>query len=116
PRAARGAPGGGRGVAGGGRPPRERGRVRGGRPPLVKRLPTAPLAAVMVLALVVGTARLAFTGTVRFASGAGGAAASAVTGDDLTGSGGGASTAGAKAVTGPARASGAVLVGEGFGS
>jgi hypothetical protein len=76
----------------------------------------APLAAVLVLAVVVGTARLAFTGTVRFASSAGVAAASAVTGDDLTGSGGGASTASAKAVTGPARVSGAVLVVEGFGS
>ena len=32
----------------------------------------APLAAVMVLALVVGMARLAFTGTVRFAPGSGG--------------------------------------------
>ena len=31
-------------------------------------VPVAPLAAVMVLALVVGLARLAFTGTVRFAS------------------------------------------------
>ncbi len=79
-------------------------------------VPMAPLAAVLVLALVVGTARLAFTGTVRFASGPGGAVASAVTGDDLTGSGGGASTASAKAVTGPARVSGAVLVVEGFGS
>ncbi len=76
----------------------------------------APLAAVMVLALVVGTARLAFTGTVRFASGGGGAAAGAVTGGDLTGPGGGASTASAKAVTGPGRVSGAVLVVEGFGS
>ena len=35
-------------------------------------VPMAPLAAVMVLALVVGMARLAFTGTVRFASGSGG--------------------------------------------
>ena len=32
-------------------------------------VPVAPLAAVMVLALVAGMARLAFTGTVRFASG-----------------------------------------------
>jgi hypothetical protein len=32
-------------------------------------LPVAPLAAVMVLVLVVGTARLAFTGTVRFSTG-----------------------------------------------
>jgi hypothetical protein len=79
-------------------------------------VPMAPLAAVMVLALVVGMARLAFTGTVRFASGSGGVAVGAVTGDDLTGPGGGASTASAKAVTGPGRVSGAVLVVEGFGS
>ena len=44
-------------------------------------VPVAPLAAVMVLALVVGLARLAFTGTVRFASGAGDVVAGAVTGD-----------------------------------
>jgi hypothetical protein len=76
----------------------------------------APLAAVVVLALVVGMARLAFTGTVRFASGSGGVAVGTVTGDDLTGPGGGASTASAKSVTGPGRVSGAVLVVEGFGS
>ena len=79
-------------------------------------VPMAPLAAVMVLALVVGMARLAFTGTVRFAPGSGGVAAGAVTGDDLTGPGGRASAASAKAVTGPGRVSGAVLVVEGFGS
>ena len=79
-------------------------------------VPMAPLAAVLVLALVVGTARLAFTGTVRFASGPGGVAAGAATGDDLTAPGGEASAASAKAVTGPARISGAVLVVEGFGS
>jgi hypothetical protein len=78
-------------------------------------VPMAPLAAVMVLALVVGTARLAFTGTVRFASG-GGAASGAVTGDNLAGPGGGPGTASTKAVSGPARVSGAVLVVEGFGS
>ncbi len=77
-------------------------------------VPVAPLAAVMVLALVVGTARLAFTGTVRFAPG-GGAAVGPVTGDDLTGPGG-ASPPSSKAVTGPARVNGAVLVVEGFGS
>ncbi|HEX3191748.1 MAG TPA: hypothetical protein VHS30_18400 [Streptosporangiaceae bacterium] len=79
-------------------------------------VPMAPLAAVMVLALVVGMARLAFTGTVRFAPGPSGVTAGAVTGDDLTGPGGGASTASAKAVSGPTRVSGAVLVVEGFGS
>ena len=44
-------------------------------------VPVAPLAAVMVLALVVGMARLAFTGTVRFASGTGDVVAGAVAGD-----------------------------------
>jgi hypothetical protein len=79
-------------------------------------VPVAPLAAVMVLVLVVGLARLTFTGTVRFAPGPAGVAAGAVTGDDLTAPGGPASPAIAKAVTGPARVSGAVLVVGGFGS
>ena len=74
----------------------------------------------MVLALVVGTARLAFTGTVRFAPGPGGVAAGAATGENLAAPGGGAAassaTASAKAVTGAARVNGAVLVVEGFGS
>jgi hypothetical protein len=59
--------------------PRTR-EVPGGRPPglvLLRRallqrtswIPAAPLAAVMVLALVVGLARLTFTGTVRFSIG-----------------------------------------------
>ena len=82
-------------------------------------MPVAPLAAVMVLALVVGTARLAFTGTVRFAPGPGGVAAGAATAENLAAPGGGAAAtapASAKAVTGPARVNGAVLVVEGFGS
>jgi hypothetical protein len=87
-------------------------------------VPMAPLAAVMVLALVVGMARLAFTGTVRFAPGPGGAAAGAAVRDDLTAPGKGASIASARAASiasaraasGPARVSGAVLVVEGFGS
>ena len=103
------------GVRGGWQPSRERGGLGGVVLPRLA-LPMAPLAAMMVLALVVGMARLAFTGTVRFASGSGGVAAGAVTGDDLTGPGVGASTASARAVTGPGRVSGAVLVVEGFGS
>jgi hypothetical protein len=95
-------------------------------------VPVAPLAAVMVLALAVGLTRLAFTGTVHFASGASDLVAGAVTrGDDgrfaaATGSNG-AGSAGQAAGTGQAgRASGgtataagphgAVLVVEGFGS
>jgi hypothetical protein len=79
-------------------------------------VPMAPLAAVMVLVLVVGMARLAFTGTVRFDPGSGGTGAGALTGADLSGPGSRASTASAKAVSGPTRVSGAVLVVEGFGS
>src|SRR5690348_14303476 len=79
-------------------------------------VPMAPLAAVMVLALVVGMARLAFTGTVRFAPGPGGAAVGVAARDDLTAPGTGASIAGAKAASGPPQVSGAVLVVEGFGS
>jgi hypothetical protein len=75
-------------------------------------VPVAPLAAVMVLALVVGMARLAFTGTVRFAQGTSEVAEAAgliASGDP--------DTAGAqgKTVT-AARPAGAVLVVEGFGS
>ena len=95
-------------------------------------IPVAPLAAVMVLALVVGLTRLAFTGTVRFATGSGNAAVtSADEGAGLTaagqvgGSGGASGTSasgqaggkgGAGAVTGTAKPRGAVLVVEGFGS
>jgi hypothetical protein len=109
--AARGA----RGVWGGGKPPHERGGSWGGRPPRLA-LPMAPLAAVMVLALVVGMARLAFTGTVRFDPRSGGTGVGALTGADPSAPGRGASTASGKAATGPARVSGAVLVVEGFGS
>jgi hypothetical protein len=75
-------------------------------------VPVAPLAAVMVLALVVGTARLAFTGTLRFASGASDVVTSAVGSDD-----GLAAASASKVVSGPAgKVRGAVLVVEGFGS
>src|SRR5581483_4200375 len=93
-------------------------------------VPVAPLAAVMVLALVVGMARLAFTGTVRFGPGAGGVTAGAVvgkTGDEPalasgagaagTGAGGTGAPARQKAASTPvARVRGAVLVVAGFGS
>ncbi len=89
-------------------------------------VPVAPLAAVMVLALVVGTARLAFTGTVRLAPGAGDVVAGAVaghSGDDghaLAGSGAGSTgTTSAPRGTGSelaGKVSGAVLVVAGFGS
>jgi hypothetical protein len=88
-------------------------------------VPVAPLAAVMVLALVVGLARLAFTGTVHFAPGAGDVVTGAVTeanSDGLTAAGGGAgggsaaSTAGGARSGGAGKVSGAVLVVAGFGS
>ena len=83
-------------------------------------VPVAPLAAVMVLALVVGLARLAFTGTVRFASGTGDVVAGAVVGDDGRGdavSGAdGTSAPGAVRSRSAAQVSGAVLVVDGFGS
>jgi hypothetical protein len=89
-------------------------------------VPVAPLAAVMVLALVVGLARLAFTGTVRFGTDTTGVVVSA---DERTGltvagkagpgskpSGGSAREGGADAQKTAAKRRGAVLVVEGFGS
>ncbi len=86
-------------------------------------VPVAPLAAVMVLALVVGMARLAFTGTVHFATGTSDAIAGAVT-NVGQGTGLKAGKAGRArgyagqggAATGAAKPRGAVLVVEGFGS
>ncbi len=84
-------------------------------------VPVAPLAAVMVIALVVGLARLAFTGTVRFPTGTSGVVAGAVAGDvaatgltSSSGSGAALGPGGAAAKT--AKPRGAVLVVEGFGS
>jgi hypothetical protein len=84
-------------------------------------VPVAPLAAVLVLALVVGLTRLAFTGTVRFAPGTGGPA---VTSEDaglaIVGQDGQSSAAprhtGAGAQAAAVKPRGAVLVVEGFGS
>jgi hypothetical protein len=83
-------------------------------------VPKAPLAAVMVLVLMVGLARLAFTGTVRFATGTGDAPAGAVTrggeGAGLTASRGSSEAGSASAVSGvgagsrPGRGSGASAV------
>ena len=88
-------------------------------------VPMAPLAAVMVLVLVVGLARLAFTGTVRFAPGTSDVVAGAVTGDSgddglaPAGRGAGAPST-ASAARGPSWPAsplrGAVLVVDGFGS
>jgi hypothetical protein len=95
-------------------------------------VPVAPLAAVLVLALVVGVTRLAFTGTLRFAHGSGAVAVSADEGAGLTAvgkagrgardtggtsaSGQGGGTGGAGAQTAASAPRGAVLVVEGFGS
>jgi hypothetical protein len=89
-------------------------------------VPVAPLAAVMVLALVVGLTRLAFTGTVRFATGTSDAVAATVTG---AAEGAGLTAVGQPGVSGgthrgtvtgartaAAKPRGAVLVVEGFGS
>jgi hypothetical protein len=92
-------------------------------------LPMAPLAALMVLVLVVGLTRLAFTGTVRFAPGTSGApVTSAYQGGGLTavGKASGARQTAPSGATGQVDANGgggahatphgAVLVVEGFGS
>ena len=74
-------------------------------------VPVAPLAAVLVLVLVVGAARLAFTGTVNFDPGTSDAIAGAAAAKAAT------PPAPAKAVSTPqARSRGAVLVVDGFGS
>jgi len=87
-------------------------------------VPVAPLAAVLVLALVVGSARLAFTGTVRFDPDGGGVAAGAVAGqanDGLAAAGRATSSSATpssrpKAASAAAQPRGAVLVVDGFGS
>jgi hypothetical protein len=78
-------------------------------------VPVAPMAAVVVLALVVGTARLAFTGTVRFAQEPGQVSAAAAAAGAVA-SAGTRETAAASAVGQGSRAHGAVLVVAGFGS
>jgi hypothetical protein len=102
-------------------------------------VPVAPLAAVLVIALVVGVTRLAFTGAVRFdpgpvvASAAAGAALSAVGSTVSTGAAGPATSAGQSSagqssvglsgagqigagIAAAIKPRGAVLVVEGFGS
>jgi len=81
-------------------------------------LPVAPLAAVMVLVLVVGLARLTFTGTVRFTTGADDAAAATVatgTRDGGLTASGGTGQARSQNATG-ARPHRALLVVAGWGS
>ena len=79
-------------------------------------VPVAPLAAVMVIALVVGVTRLAFTGTVRFAHGTNEVVASTGEAAGLIASGGSAVVGGRGNAVTAAKPSGAVLVVEGFGS
>ena len=105
-------------------------RLRRAMTQRISWIPVAPLAAVMVIALVVGLARLTFTGTVRFSIGTSGmvaaasrsssaaaaAGASEVKADDATGAGSGTATE-VSGVSGmESRARGAVLVVGGFGS
>jgi len=78
---------------------------------LLFRLPVAPLAGLMVLALVVGVARLMFTGTIQLPAGGSAVVASAA----ATAGGDGAGSAGGTGAPGPATA-GAVLVAGGWGS
>jgi hypothetical protein len=79
-------------------------------------VPVAPLAAVMVIALVVGVTRLAFTGTVRFAHGTSEVVASADEAAGLIASGGSDVGGGHGQAVTAAKPNGAVLVVEGFGS
>ena len=79
-------------------------------------VPVAPLAAVMVLALVVGVTRLAFTGTVRFAHGTTEVAESAGETAGLIASGNSDAGGGQTRTVTAAKPTGAVLVVEGFGS
>jgi hypothetical protein len=107
------------GERGGGQPPRgvrgdgspRTGGPRGVVPRGLAVLPVTPVAAVMVIALVVGLARMAFTGAVQFSPAAGDVAAGAVT---QPGGGPATDPAGTAHRAGPVR--GAVLVVEGFGS
>jgi hypothetical protein len=78
-------------------------------------VPVAPLAAVLVIALVVGATRLAFTGTVRFAHDTSEVVASADETAGLIPSRGSDQGGQSKPVT-AAKHAGAVLVVEGFGS
>jgi hypothetical protein len=78
-------------------------------------VPVAPLAAVLVIALVVGATRLAFTGTVRFAHDTSEVVASADEAAGLIPSRGSDQGGQGNTVTATKRA-GAVLVVEGFGS
>jgi hypothetical protein len=79
-------------------------------------VPMAPLAAVMVLALVVGMTRLAFTGTVRLAPGTSEVAASADEAAGLIMSPGWDQGGAPSTTVTAAHPEGAVLVVEGFGS
>ena len=79
-------------------------------------VPMAPLAAVMVIALVVGVTRLAFTGTVRFARGTSEVVVSADEAAGLIPSHGSDLGSGPSKPVTAAKPKGAVLVVEGFGS
>ncbi|MBV9093136.1 MAG: hypothetical protein JO132_04570 [Streptosporangiaceae bacterium] len=80
-------------------------------------IPVAPLAAVLVIALVVGLARMAFTGTVRLpATGGNVVAAAAAAGAGAAARSGAPAATGATAGTGSSRNRGALLLVAGWGS
>jgi hypothetical protein len=92
-------------------------RIRRGLHDRTSWLPVAPLAAILVLALVVGTARLMFTGTLHLIPVAGGVAAAAITAEDS----GSLNRPSGRPPPGPAPGgadgvAGALLVVAGFGS
>ncbi len=112
-----------RGVWGGRKPSHARGDPGGSSPRGnrvlrgLARLPVAPLAAVLVLALVVGTARLIFTGTLHLIPVASGVATAAVAAENA-GAPGIPAGYGPPGLTpaGAAEIHGALLVVAGFGS
>ncbi len=79
-------------------------------------VPMAPLAAVMVIVMVVGVARLALTGTISFPTGSGVVSAGAAVGLSASGHAAGSAKGAVPVAASSAKPRGAVLVVEGFGS
>ncbi|HTX27682.1 MAG TPA: hypothetical protein VME19_11745 [Streptosporangiaceae bacterium] len=91
-------------------------RIRHGLRDRMSWLPVAPLAAFLVLALVVGTARLLFTGTLHLNLGTSGIATEAIAANNVELPGIPAAPGPPGPTPGPARVHGALLVVAGFGS
>jgi hypothetical protein len=79
-------------------------------------VPMAPLAAVMVIVMVVGVARLALTGTINFPAGSGVVSAGAAVGLSAPGHTAGSAKGAVPVAASSSKPRGAVLVVEGFGS